>query len=211
MLSVCFVELEFESTLAGCLGECQNPTVVLIVPTIKSYTLDAGSRSFFGNCLADRSGSIAVSAGTDIRTHGFVAGTGTDQRFAGEIINHLTTEMLQRPVDTHPWLLRATSELVAHMLTASQSFLLKFLVLIHLITTRASCNPAVQQAVLLGSVLFSCGLTRLDFDLLTLIANSFAFVRLRLSQRSHFGGELAYLLLVATLNDNVRLIRASHA
>jgi hypothetical protein len=113
-----------ESTLTGCLSECLNPTVVLVVPTIKSHTFDTCSRCFFCNRFAYRSSSVAVSPAANIRTHGFITSTGTEKRFPGEIINHLATEMLQRPVDAHPWLLRGTSQLVSHMLTASQSCVL---------------------------------------------------------------------------------------
>ena len=81
------------------------------------------------------------------------------------------------------------------MLAATQSFMLKFLVLIHLITTRASFDTAFEQAVFLGIVLFGCGLTRLDFDLLTSITNSFALVGLRfLSDRTSAATDQPWLL-----------------
>ena len=43
-----------------------------------------------------------------------------------------------------------------------------------------------------------------------LVADALALVGFGLANRPHFGGELADLLLVASLDDDVRLIGAGH-
>src|SRR3712207_6515889 len=59
-----------------------------------------------------------------------------------------------------------------------------------------------------GNLLLGDSLAGLAADLLSLVANAFAFVRLWLAERTNFSRKLTDALLVRSLNDDVRLIGA---
>ena len=68
-------------------------------------------------------------------------------------------------------------------------------------TAEMPCWATAQGPALLGG-----RLTRLDLNVFTLVTNPLALVRLRLSRRSDFCGELTDELLVAAFHYNMRLV-----
>src|SRR6056297_2916784 len=202
--------------------------MILVVSSIKLDGFDAGSGCFSGNRSADFGGRVAVTAVADVATNIFVASARAGQRFTVQIVDDLAGKMLQGTLHAKSRMFRSATRPVANMVTAALSLLSNFLVLIHLNTDRRKrgncflirCWPAFRcwplfrwlrlflgAAVSVGCAeLFGCALTRFDFDWFALIANPFAFVGLGLPQGTDFGGELSDFLLVAALDDDVRLI-----
>lgn len=130
------VRLELESRLACRLGERFDPAMISVMSAIQLDRLDSGCCRLFRDQLADFCGGVAVPAVFDFAANGFIAGAGTGQRLTRQIVDHLATKMLQRPLHAKPWLFGSSTQLVSHVVAATLPLFLNFLVLIHLVTDR---------------------------------------------------------------------------
>ena len=67
--------------------------MVLTLASIETHFLDPRLQRFAGDRLADHGRSGLVSAIRKLGAQVLIEGTGRDQRLAGEIVNHLATDV----------------------------------------------------------------------------------------------------------------------
>lgn len=184
--------LKLQASLASSLRESLHTAMVAVVTTIELDRANAGCCCLLGNRLTDLRSGLAVSAMSNRGTQAFVSCAGTDQRLAGDVVDQLAAEMIQRAMHAKAWLLRRTSQLVANVVASSEPLLLNLLVLVHLKTDRCKIdvemlsgkctNLTCDRRRWVAAGLLGGRLARLDLDVFALVANTFALVWFRFAE-----------------------------
>ena len=116
--------LEFETALAGGIGQGFDPAMKHIGTAVENDLPDAGFLGALGKQLSDDHGRSAVGAGLQFLFDRLVKRRGCGQRTAGRIVDDLRVDMLRRAKHGQPRARFAClAQFVAHpLLSALKKF-----------------------------------------------------------------------------------------
>jgi len=106
-------DLELETALASGIGEGLDPAVIFGVPTIQPHGRDPRGGCPLGDQLPDHGGRVTVPARRDAVSYRLVSCRSANQGSTAFVVDHLTTEVLQAPMDRQPRPLQIATELIA--------------------------------------------------------------------------------------------------
>src|SRR5882762_2248360 len=109
--------LEFETALAGGIGQRLDATMEDIAAAIEDDPVDPRRLGAFGNQFADRDCRVPIGARLQIRLQVCLNTGGRRQRAPGRIVDNLSIDMPRRPEHRQPQAsLRREAQFVAHTL-----------------------------------------------------------------------------------------------
>lgn len=127
--------LKLQTGFTCGIGKRLDTTVILIMTTIELCLSNTGFHRLLGDYLTNDRRSVTVATVLNLIADRFITSARTDDRFSGQVVDDLTREVHQRPVDAQPGLIGIAAELVTNAASSTQTLALNFFVLIHLLVS----------------------------------------------------------------------------
>src|SRR5437868_4658158 len=168
-----------------------------VMSAIERRLGDAFGDGGFGQMIADRDRRLDVAP---VAAAALLRSTaGGDQRDSFQVIDELRVNMFGAAEYSQAWPFARTDNPLAHVSPPAQLLQTFGLLMFHAPASSLRLTGRGGK----GLALFAA-------NLLLVIPNAFAFIRLGLAHPAHLGGKLAHLLLVGAFDDDGGRIRQFH-